>query len=109
MEKLIEKIGQLKKAVVSLREFKAQKHKDDDKKMHEHMKAIGSDIDGQIKHAMCTGMDEHGNVPAPAPKKKTKLALVKALEDAGFRESALLLKNWDMYDATATEFNKTLE
>ena len=38
----------------------------------------------------------------PVPKNK----LIKSLEDAGFRQSALLLKNWDEYDATAKEFLK---
>lgn len=51
----------------------------------------------------------------PQPKKSGqkitptgfKIKLVKALEDAGHRESALLLKNWDELDKTAEHFMKS--
>jgi hypothetical protein len=33
--------------------------------------------------------------------KPSKADLIKALDEAGHRESALLLKNWDEYDANA--------
>lgn len=36
-------------------------------------------------------------------RRKSKKELVKALNDAGFRQSALLLKNWDTYDVKAKE------
>ncbi len=44
-------------------------------------------------------------------KKKSlkKSELVKSLNDAGFRQSALLLKNWDKYDVIAKEFIKSLD
>ena len=40
---------------------------------------------------------------------ESHLKLVKALGDAGYRESALLLKNWREMDATAEEMYKSLE
>lgn len=52
-----------------------------------------------------------GMAPGKAKGTKTtptgfKLKLVKALEEAGFRESALLLKNWDEMDANAHRLSK---
>ena len=53
---------------------------------------------------------------AKTPKLSTRLntfkvnkdAIIKALADAGHRESALLLKNWDEMDINAEEMQKSL-
>jgi hypothetical protein len=85
----------------------------------------GDKLDEKIKAKLKGEMDKRGFGEADAtrhvidrdrgekikPKKmkpllnsiEEKNTLVKALEDAGQRESALLLKNWDELDKTATE------
>jgi hypothetical protein len=90
------------------------------------------DLDAKIKAKMRAEMDKRGfgeaeatrhvidrdrGEKAPKPKKmkpllnsiQEKNTLVKALEDAGQRESALLLKNWDEMDASATEMLKKFD
>ena len=105
-----EQVEKLNKAVVSLREYKAKKQKKADKEFNEKMKAMGSDIQGQIDQAMREGVPAEGSFEEDKPKKKKKpnLKLIKALEDAGYRQSALLLKNWGEMDQIAEEMEKAL-
>ncbi len=104
-----EQLDQLNKAVVSLREYKAKKSKKEDKAFNEKMRAMGSDIQGQIDQAMREGVPTEGSFEDKPKKKKPNLKLVKALEDAGYRESALLLKNWGEMDTTAKAMEESLE
>ena len=87
-------------------------------------------LDAKIKAKLKTEMDrrkfgeadatrhvidrDRGETQAIKPKKEPllnsvdeKSSLVKALEDAGHRTSALLLKNWDEMDGVAEEFVKS--
>jgi len=105
-----EQVEKLNKAVVSLREYKAKKQKKADKEFNEKMRAMGSDIQGQIDQAMREGVPAEGNFEDEKPKKKKpNLKLVKALEEAGYRESALLLKNWGEMDVVAKQMADDLE
>lgn len=83
-------------------------------------KKDGSEPDEETKNFL-----EHFDPPTKHPKEPTagmpasnkpgqkttstgfKLKLVKALSDAGYRESALLLKNWGEMDSIATEMAKS--
>ena len=90
------------------------------------------DLDAKIKAKKRAEMDKRGfgeveatrhvidrdrGEKAPKPKKmkpllnsiEEKNTLIKALADAGFRESALLLKNWDEMDANAAEMLKKFD
>ena len=106
-----EQVERLNKAVVSLKEYKAKKQKQADKDFNEKMRAMGSDIQGQIDQAMREGVPAEGSFEEEKPKKKKKpnLKLVKALEEAGYRQSALLLKNWGEMDTIAKQMAGDLE
>jgi len=115
-----EQIEKLDKAVVSLKEHKAQKAKKADIKSKQELREMGGGIQRKIDTAMREGVPEEGNFERPmgvkeaekakAKDKKANLKLVKALDDAGHRESALLLKNWgemdDIAEAMAGELEK---
>jgi hypothetical protein len=103
-----EQIDNLNKAVISLREHKAKKDQAADKVVNDHIRGVASDADKQIQAAMQSGVSPDGELPKDEPKKR-KLKLVKALEDAGFRESALLLKNWDEMDSIAKQLDNTIK
>ena len=102
-----EQVEQLNKAVVSLKEHKAQKDKKADIKQKTDLRDMAGGIQRQIDSAMRQGIPEEGSFEKP--KKKNHLRLIKALEDAGYRESALLLKNWDEMDDVAKAMEEELD
>jgi len=104
-----EQIETLNKAVVSLRDYKAKKAKAKEQKFNQEIRDMGSNIQRQIDTAMREGVPEEGNFETETKKKKPHLKLVKALEEAGYRESALLLKNWGEKDNIAKAMEEELE
>lgn len=114
MEELIKKITLLKAEIKSFKQYKDAKVKRDSLTEHKKRQGELKDIQGQIDHAMAIGMDEHGNIPSepvqkPKMSQERKLKLIKALELAGYRESALQLKNWDSLDGQAKKMAEEIK
>lgn len=102
-----DQLEQLNKAVASLRRHREKKEKAKDMKAQEAQRDQYRNIGKQINEAMRTGVSAEGSLE-DKPKKKSNLRLVKALEDAGHRTSALLLKNWGEMDHIAKDMAKDL-
>ena len=112
-----EQVEKLNKNILSIKAHKAKKAKKADQEFKQELKDMGSNIKRQIDTAMRDGVPEEGNFEKPKQEsgqrkqsnKPSHLKLVKALANAGHRESALLLKNWGEMDNIAKAMSDEIE